>query len=705
MTSFYRAAIAAAVFCACNNSVPAANEPVEDFARRPQIQGATLSPDGRYVAFLSGAEDDTVLMTFDRTRPGSEYQRVAASQPGKFDLGWCRWANQNRLVCGVHGNIRGKKYAEAPFKRIFAVNADGSALKVLEEARNDANLFVATTSMRNLNMNYSVEVENSTASGYNIGGQHEYSGSSVSRAYLYTFSAERQDEIIDFTPGDDDTVLMWRDDDHDTYGSLFELNINTARVVERLADNPPIQFFVTDGRGNPRIAWGSADRVSTKYFARLAGDQEWRPLGATDAFGTTNRLHPIAMGVAENSAYALGVHEGRDSLWSIDLADKREPQLLFHHALVDVGEPILHSDRRLLGVRYDVDRPYVWYADEKLTELISRLDRQFPNRVHDVVDSSDDRKTLLIKASSPVDHGTWYVYEVENEKLQKLGTSYPELDQNALGWMTHVNYPASDGSEVPGYLSAPMGIERKNLPLIVMPHDGPVARDSWSFSFLRTFLVNRGYAVLQMNYRGSDGFGQKWRLAGHQQWAGVTYSDIQDATRWAVKEGIADPKRICIIGWGFGGYAALLSAARDGELYRCAVSIAGISDLPSYQSQGAITGQEEYRRAQIGTDREKLRRDSPAQNAAQVSIPVLLVHGTKDWQVQVDQTNDMENALRKNQKRVEVVMLKGGSHELERKSDRVAMLKAIESFLSQHIGKGPGAVANARPIRDSRSGG
>ena len=224
-----------------------------------------------------------------------------------------------------------------------------------------------------------------------------------------------------------------------------------------------------------------------------------------------------------------------------------------------------------------------------------------------------------------------------------------------------------------------------------MPHDGPSARDSWKFSFLRTFLVNRGYAVLQMNYRGSNGFGQKWRLDGHQQWGGLIYSDIQDATRWAVSEGIADPKRICIMGWGFGGYAALLSAARNGDLYRCAVSIAGIADLAMYQEQGSILGQQEYRRAQIGTDREKLNRDSPLHNAAQIGIPVLLVHGTKDWQVQVDQTNAMENALARNKKPHEVVILKGGSHELERKSDRV------------HAVEGPRGLPRAEPGSDPRS--
>jgi len=686
-----RVAIATALLCATVAASAAAPLPVENFARRPQMHGVTLSADGRYVAFLSGAEDDTVLMSFDRTQVGSAFKRVAASQPGKFDLGWCRWANQKRLVCGIYGNIRGKKYAESPYTRLFAVDADGAALKVLEQARNEGNLFVTTTSMRNFDLNYGASIEKSTTSELGARDADNISKEALSTFVVTSFSPERQDKVIDFTPDDPDTVLIQFDEDHDAFPSIVELNINTASRFERIGENPPIRQFVTDGRGNPRIGWGSADGLNTIYFARLDGERDWRRLGATQAFSTTNRLRPIAMAPEVNTAYAVGTYQGRDALWSIDLADKRDPQMLFNHPLVDVGEPVFQTDRSLLGVRYDVERPYVWYADPKLRELIDRLDKQFPNRVHDIIDSSIDKKALLIQASSPIDLGTYYVYDVEKEKLQKLGTAYPELDQNALGWTTNIVYKATDGTEIPGYLSLPSGAERKNLPMIVLPHDGPLARDSWKFSFLRSYLVNRGYAVLQMNYRGSEGLGQKWRLDGHQQWGGLIYSDIQDATRWAVSEGIADPKRICIMGWGFGGYEALLSAARNGDLYRCAVSIAGITDLGSFQEQGAFIGQQQFRRAQIGTDREKLKRDSPAENAAQISVPVLLVHGTKDWQVQVDQTNAMESALDKHKKTYEVVIIKGGSHELERKSDRVTLLRAIDAFLAQHMASGPGS--------------
>ena len=685
MITGMRLSVAAALLCATNSAFAAAPQLLENFARRPLMHGVTISADGRYVAFLSGAGDDTVLMTFDRTKPGSEFKRVTASEPGKFDLSWCRWANAKRLLCGLSGNIRGKKYAEAPFKRIFGVDADGTALKVLEESRNDANPLVQTTSMRNLNMNYGASIERSNQSSYANRGSQDHANLALVARYMISIATARQDEVIDLTPEDDDTVLIQLDDDQDSYRTVSWLNIYSGQRGIRLAETPPIQNYVTDGRGNPRIGWGGSGNANTLYYARLEGEREWRLLGATKAFSAENPLRPIAMAGTGNTAYAVGNYDGLDALWSIDLADKREPELLFRRPLVDVGEPVLQTDGGLLGVRYDVERPYVWYADPKLRELIDRLERQYPNRAFAIIDSSADMKTLVVQASSDLDLGTYYTYDTDRNLLQKLGSAYPELDQKSLGTMTGIIYQAADDTEIPGYLTIPPGAERKNLPLIVMPHDGPLARDSWTFSFLRTFLANRGYAVLQMNYRGSSGFGLKWQLDAHQDWGGLTYSDIQDATRWAVSEGIADPKRICIMGWGFGGYAALLGAVRNSDTYRCAVSIAGIADLKMQEDHGEIVGDKNLRRLQIGSDAGKLERDSPLQNVEQIGIPVLLVHGTKDWRVQVDHSKAMARALKAEKKPYQAVIIENGSHELERKSDRITLLKEVEAFLAHNL--------------------
>jgi len=685
MTTCLRLAVAAALLCVTGSAVAAIPQPLEAFARRPLMHGVTISADGRYIAFLSGTGDDTVLMTFDRTKPGTEFKRVTASEPGKFDLSWCRWANANRLLCGVSGNIRGKKYAEPPFARIFGVDASGSALKVLEDTRNEANLFVQTTSLRNVHMNYGSNLGRDRQGEFSSRGQAGSIGPSGIQKMMAFYSSDRSDELIDLTPEDDDGVLVQIDDDFDSYRTIFHLNIYSGLRTTRLAENPPIQNFITDGHGNPRIGWGSTGNMKTMYYARLEGEREWRTLGATEAFSAENPLHPIAMAGTGNTAYAIGNYDGLNALWSIDLADKSEPQLLFRHARVDVGEPLLQTDGRLLGVRYDAERPYLWYVDPKLRELIDRLEKQYPDRAYQVIDSSSDMKILVVQSFSDTDLGTYYTYDTDKNLLQKLGTAYPEMDQKSVGKMTGIVYTAADGTEIPGYLTIPSGAERKNLPLIVMPHDGPLTRDSWEFSFLRTFLANRGYAVLQMNYRGSAGFGLNWMLRGHQDWGGISYSDIQDATRWAISEGIADPKRICIMGWGFGGYAALLGAARDSGTYRCAVSIAGIADLEMQKDESVIFGDKEFRREQIGSDAGKLKHDSPLQNVAQIGIPVLLVHGTKDWQVQVDQTKAMSRALDKQKKPHRTVLIDDGTHDLERKTDRMTLLKEIEAFLAQNL--------------------
>jgi dipeptidyl aminopeptidase/acylaminoacyl peptidase len=501
------------------------------------------------------------------------------------------------------------------------------------------------------------------------------------------FSPERQDDVIDLTPDDRDTVLIQADDDRNTFPSISRLDIYTGQRIQLMSDKPPISTFVSDGRGSPRLGWGVARSQETSYFVRPEGQGdwwklEWQPLSVPQPAGA-GPLRPIALG-PDNSAYAFGTLEGRNALWSIDLAGTRPPKLLFKHPLVDLGEPILQRDRQLLGVRYEAERPSVWYTDPKLREIVDRLERRTVSQVFEIMDSTAGLNALVVRASSPVDEGTWYTYDFSTNKLQRLGTSYPELDQQALGTISNISYKASDGTQIPGYLTVPSGAAKKNLPLVVMPHDGPVARDTWKFSYLRTFLANRGYAVLQMNYRGSSGYGEKWLPDPQQDWGALIQSDIQDATRWAVAEGIADPKRICILGWGFGGYEALLSAARSSDTYRCAVSIGGMVDLGLQQQHAESLGISDVRQ-DIGSDREKLQRDSPLEHAAQIAIPVLLVHGTKDWQVQMDHAKAMEDELRKNKKPVTAVFIKGAGHDLERKSDRMTLLQSIEEFLAKNL--------------------
>jgi dipeptidyl aminopeptidase/acylaminoacyl peptidase len=276
--------------------------------------------------------------------------------------------------------------------------------------------------------------------------------------------------------------------------------------------------------------------------------------------------------------------------------------------------------------------------------------------------------------------------DVRRGRLIKLGGPQPGLDPQELSPLQAISYPARDGVQIPGYLTLPHGGAKDHLPLVVMPHGGPIARDGWHYDFLRQFLASRGYAVLQMNFRGSDGYGSEWFFAAHQDWGGRTYDDVVDGARWAIAQGIADPRRVAIVGWSFGGYVALVGAQRDGELFRCAVSVAGISDLSLLiEEESRYLNLREVTREQLGTDKEKLRRDSPRLHAADVQVPVLMIHGDRDAQVDLEQSQAMDTALTRAGKPHRLVRIKDADHQMSTESARITLLREIETFLSAHV--------------------
>ncbi|HXN10667.1 MAG TPA: prolyl oligopeptidase family serine peptidase, partial [Steroidobacteraceae bacterium] len=314
--------------------------------------------------------------------------------------------------------------------------------------------------------------------------------------------------------------------------------------------------------------------------------------------------------------------------------------------------------------------------------VMQQLDMELSDTSNRIVDCTTDLSLCVVRASSEVQPGLWFLLSTMTRKLTSLGRSNPSLDPDALAHMQPISYPARDGTSIPGYLTKPLDAPPGPLPLVVMPHGGPIARDYRQYFFLQQFLVNRGYAVLQMNFRGSGGYGHDWYEAAQQDWGGLTYDDIVDGAHWAVSSGIADPHRIAIVGWSFGGYASLLGAVRDSGLFRCAVSIAGVSDLGLLLEQGHSA----IMREQIGTRSVKLKADSPRLHAQDVTIPVLLFHGDLDPQVEVDQSRAMASALKAAGKPYRYVEFKGADHQIIPPEDRSQMLHVIEDFLSDHVG-------------------
>jgi dipeptidyl aminopeptidase/acylaminoacyl peptidase len=484
------------------------------------------------------------------------------------------------------------------------------------------------------------------------------------------------------------------------FPSLFELNVVTGRLRKHLGSRAPLTHYLTDRRGEARLGWGVIPHTDkTVYDARDPRTGEWRRLFTHEAFSSERIFYPLAIcSDRPDCAYALASHEGRDAIWRLDLSGKQAPILEFSHSAVDIdGEPVLLNDGRLLGMRYDTDRPFLYYTDPQLAGISRSLKPVLPNAFVVITDATQDARWLVVRTTSDVDAGTYYLLDTQKGNLERIGTAYPALDPATLGRMQSISYPARDGTSIPGYLTVPTGLRAEHVPLIVMPHGGPIARDVWEYDSLRAFLISRGYAVLQMNFRGSSGYGDKWFSDAHQDWGGLTYSDIVDGARWAIQQGIADPAHLCIVGWSFGGYAALLAATRNGDLFHCAVSIAGVSDLSLLEAEDSRFVGSEIERQQIGSDPEKLKADSPRNHAADVHIPLLMIHGDSDAQANVEQSQAMDRALTHAGKAHQFILIPGADHQMSRESDRTTLLTAIESFLATNLGPGaqvPAAAAH-----------
>jgi dipeptidyl aminopeptidase/acylaminoacyl peptidase len=636
----------------------AAQAPIEAFARAPVMDLISISPDGRYIAFVSGIENQRALIVVDRTGATKLRSVMTTGMAHSFDFSWCGWANNTRVMCGLIGTADAndemrdtKTRAQYDFKyaitRLVAIDADGSNMKVL--------------------------IQNSRA-GW----------------------AQFQDRVLDWTPDDVENVLIALDDDADTFPSVFKLNVYSGSLRPHLGQEPPLSQFWTDAQGQVRLASGVVG-TQISYFGRIQEDgkvqRKWRPLVQFTAFAQPEQMTPLAIKPSTNQAYVIGEKDGHRALWLADIEDHQPPQLVLAINGVDIGHPILSTHNRLLGVFYDTDRPNAHYTDERSKDVINRVGKLLPDTYNSIQDLTQDEKVYVIKASSDVDGGSYWILDLRTGAgdLERLGTAYPELSKIALGRMQSIRYPARDGAVIPGYLTVPPGIEAKDLPLIVMPHDGPRARDSWEFDFLRAFLVNRGYAVLQMNFRGSEGYGWEWFHAAHQDWGGLTYADITDGAKWAVAQGIADPKRMCILGWGFGGYAALLGAVRNSDLYKCSVSIAGITDLLDFRDEAIKFRSSGIVRLQLGSDRDKLGEDSPRRHAEKIATPILLVHGDRDARVDSGHSRKMAAALKSAGKSHEYIPMRQADSRLRWPSERVMLLEAVEKFLAQQIGPGVGA--------------
>lgn len=467
------------------------------------------------------------------------------------------------------------------------------------------------------------------------------------------------------------------------------MTLRATRVVKPVADAVE---FLSDGQGQVRIMGLGDYRAGyntgiIKYRYRPIGSDSWTPLSDYD-FQNYIGFNPANIEVATNSVLGFEKLDGRTAVYRVKLDGSGEKSLVFKHDQVDVDQiATIGRSRRPVGVSYATDRRYVSYFDKDLEALRTKLERALPN-VDQVsfLDSSEDESVLLLMASSDTVPGDYYLLDRKTNKLRPLFGARPELEGYKLATVKSVEVTVADGTKVPAYLTLPPGSAGRNLPALVMPHGGPSARDEWGFDWLAQYFAHQGYAVLQPNYRGSWGYGDEWfQQNGFRSWK-TAIGDVTDSGRWLVAQGIADPKKLAIFGWSYGGYAALQSGVTAPDLFKAIVAIAPVTDLAQLRLEGVGYSNRRLLEEEIGSG-PHLKEGSPAQNAGQISAPVLIVHGLNDVNVNVNQSRLMVDRLKDAGRPPEYMEVPELDHYMEDSQMRRAMLSRSSAFLAKALGR------------------
>jgi acetyl esterase/lipase len=614
----------------------------EAFGRLPLLTEVVISPSGRYLAAAQTFETRNVLAVYDMNVPTAKAVIVPLGGANIVNI---FWKSDERLLYSLRFQLNMGRLGALQLVMMMAVDRDGRNPSLLMD-KNLFNIF--------------------------------------------------QRSIADPLPNDPQHVLMvgWSD----KAINLYRINVysGASELVE--TGTSDTVRYVTDKDGEARVRM---DRDGSVYqmLTRAKSGSGWRKI--------TKFKRDIDRGLSivgispsnTNIGYVIASGQDRLGLYEIDLTTAKIGRAVFTHPKVDVDAPIFDdATGALVGVQFSRDSTEVHYFDQKLGALQRGLDEALPNSpVRLIKSASTDRTKMVVYSEGPRDPGTFYYLDRSTGEMHFFGKAYPDLQAADLGEVKAITYAARDGVQIPAYLTLPGNSAGRNLPTVVMPHGGPATRDTLGFDWWAQFLANRGYAVLQPNYRGSDGYGIAWRRAGHGQWGKRMQDDVSDSVKYLIETGIADRSRICIMGASYGGYAALAGATLTPDLYACSISVAGVSDLDLLLSNirkrfGKRSDIYTYWLEQIALsdyDDDAIEAVSPVENAKAVKCPILLIHGERDVVVDIEQSEDMDRALRRAGKSHKFVRLEGEDHFLSDQVTRVQMLKEIESFLAANLNKPP----------------
>ena len=635
-----------------------ARPPVEAFFANNAFADARLSPGGRYLAVRTGRtghRDALAVIDLETGKPAS----LIGNDDN--DVAQFQWVNDTRLVYSVHDSTITPSEEELG-PGVFGIDVDGSHFKVLASRR--------------------------------VG----FSENEAWQTYMLDQQGPQN------TPWRHVKVAHYGYDG--AYDRTYIQRIETTTGATEFVKVPyePAHDYLLDFQGQLRLAISSFE-AGTIIQYRHPATNAWNVVASYPEQDLRAHITPLGFGPDGTLYVIANAGENLATLRTLDVATgKLSKEALVETPGYDFDGTLVYNRKKILGVRLTTDAEANIWFDPAMQAIQDAVNKALPATVNLLTVAADpDAPRVLVESYSDRHPRTFSLYNIKTGQLELSAAPYPQIEPAAMGRQEPFKFTARDGRTIPGLLTLPPGGQRNHLPMVVLVHGGPWVRGSrWGWDPESQFLASRGYAVLEVEFRGSTGFGAAHFEAGFKQWGRAMQDDIADGTRWAVGQGIADPKRVCIAGASYGGYATLMGLINNPELFRCGVEWAGVTDIELMYtrswfdradfSEGSLKVSMPRMIGDPVADVEQLRATSPLRQAARLKQPLLMAYGRNDRRVPIVHGNKFRTVLSRTNNLIEWVDYPGEGHGWSQAPNRIDFWRRVESFLYRHIGKPPEAV-------------